>query len=99
MDSFALNYDHNALYESGACSYRAPPTSPYPDSPRPQMPAAPPPPQYFSDASVDSVAIAGPDSATLAPLLSQYDGFASSMCSLGDVDGDFITDIAVGAET
>ena len=100
-DSLALNYDQVAQFESGACFYlqQPPPMSPSPLAPpRMQPPSAPPLPRAFGDGTVESVAMAGPSDPALAPLLTQYDGFASSVCALGDVDGDLVTDIAVGAQ-
>ena len=94
-DSVALNYSPDAQFDAGNCTY-------FPSPPNP--PAAPPHPPIrgypFSDGSIASVATVGPFSSALASLLSSYDGFATSISLLGDVDGDAITtEFAVGAES
>ena len=97
-DSAAPYYDpictSVACVDNGDCY--APPPPPPPVTPPPSEPT---PPSTLSSGTVAEAVSSGPESPVLSGLLTAYDGFASTVKSIGDIDGDLVGDLVVGAET
>lgn len=99
-DSAALNFDSMATHDHGGLCEYASPSFPPPSLPSPSPPP-PSPPSTFSDGVLGSaVSVDGDATSVLAPLLGPYDGFGTSLCSLGtEVSAGGTLTLAVGAQT
>lgn len=96
-DPRATNYNPAANQDGIICTWPSP--SPPPSPPPPSPPSTPPafPPRSTSSGAVASVALIGEGRGwpqTLAP----NEGLGTAVAGLGDLDGDGIADVAVGAK-